>query len=288
MAEVFGVVASALSVAALFNNCVDCFEYVQLGRQFGRDFERSQLKLDIARTRLGRWGESVLINQDPRFASNAPTDKVARLTQSILEEIVLLFQSTQKTSKRYEMVADEGDLGVLDIQDMPPIVRSLHHKLGALASRRQQNTSLAKKAKWALYDGKNLGKLIDQIVAFIDDLEKLVPPSKQPETLVEFEIEEVNDEVGLAALKDASKGIDPLLGNAVERKVDSIQGRNSVETVQTDEQARVQTGNVYTGAALGQLGLISDQTINSAGAISSKGQSGVQVGNIFGGKGIWD
>jgi hypothetical protein len=34
MAEVFGTVAGALSVAALFNNCVDCFEYIQLGRHF--------------------------------------------------------------------------------------------------------------------------------------------------------------------------------------------------------------------------------------------------------------
>jgi hypothetical protein len=33
MAEVFGTVAGALSVAALFN-CVDCFEYIQLGRHF--------------------------------------------------------------------------------------------------------------------------------------------------------------------------------------------------------------------------------------------------------------
>lgn len=38
MAEVFGIVSGALSVAALFKNCVDCFEYIQLGRNFGRDY----------------------------------------------------------------------------------------------------------------------------------------------------------------------------------------------------------------------------------------------------------
>ncbi|RKK66012.1 hypothetical protein BFJ69_g15783 [Fusarium oxysporum] len=37
MAEVFGVVASALSVAALFNNVVDCLKYIQLGGNFGAD-----------------------------------------------------------------------------------------------------------------------------------------------------------------------------------------------------------------------------------------------------------
>lgn len=54
MAEIFGTIAGALSVAALFNDCVECFEYIQLGRHFGRDYETYQLKLDIAMTRLAR------------------------------------------------------------------------------------------------------------------------------------------------------------------------------------------------------------------------------------------
>jgi hypothetical protein len=80
MAEVFGVIASALSVAALFNNCVDCFEFIQLGRRFGSDYERCQLRLDIAKTRLGRWGEAVKVNEDARFYSDSPTDKSVQLT----------------------------------------------------------------------------------------------------------------------------------------------------------------------------------------------------------------
>jgi hypothetical protein len=33
MAYIFGIVAGTLNVAALFNNCVDCFEYVQLASE---------------------------------------------------------------------------------------------------------------------------------------------------------------------------------------------------------------------------------------------------------------
>jgi hypothetical protein len=98
MAEVFGTVAGALSVAALFNNCVDCFEYIQLGRHFGRDFERCQLKLDIAKTRLSRWGEAVEVNKDPRFASDSPGDQASRQAKVILEQIEQLFQSASKTT----------------------------------------------------------------------------------------------------------------------------------------------------------------------------------------------
>ncbi|KAK8093428.1 hypothetical protein PG997_000113 [Apiospora hydei] len=101
MAEIFGIVAGALSVAALFDNCVDSFEYIQLGRHFGRDFERCQLKLDVARIRLGRWGSAVKINKDPRFDIVTPLDKKSQNVRAILEEIKQLFQVVQKSSKRY-------------------------------------------------------------------------------------------------------------------------------------------------------------------------------------------
>ncbi|KAH7117417.1 hypothetical protein EDB81DRAFT_892277 [Dactylonectria macrodidyma] len=50
MAEVFSTVAGALGVGALFNNYVDCF----------------------------KWGEAVTINDDPRFATDAPDDRDSR------------------------------------------------------------------------------------------------------------------------------------------------------------------------------------------------------------------
>ncbi|KAH8679242.1 prion-inhibition and propagation-domain-containing protein [Ilyonectria robusta] len=96
MAEVFGVAASALSVAALFNNCVDCFEYIKLNPHFGPVAERCQLKLDVARNRLGRWGEAAAINTDPRFPTNA---RDSRQVRAILEEIALLFHTSRESSK---------------------------------------------------------------------------------------------------------------------------------------------------------------------------------------------
>ena len=46
-----------LALAGLFNNAVECFEFIQLGRNFGGDFQTSLLKLDDVRLRLSRWGE---------------------------------------------------------------------------------------------------------------------------------------------------------------------------------------------------------------------------------------
>jgi hypothetical protein len=54
MAEAAGLVVGVVAFAGLFNNTVECLEFVQLGRVFGKDFQTSQLRLDNARPRLSR------------------------------------------------------------------------------------------------------------------------------------------------------------------------------------------------------------------------------------------
>jgi Skp family chaperone for outer membrane proteins len=63
MAEAAGLVG-VVDLAGLFNNTVKCFEFVQLGRTFGEDFQTSQLKLDNARLRLSRWDKSLSLDED--------------------------------------------------------------------------------------------------------------------------------------------------------------------------------------------------------------------------------
>ena len=54
--EPAGLAVDALAIAGLFNNALDYFEYVQIGRNFGQGYQISLLKLDTARLRLSRWG----------------------------------------------------------------------------------------------------------------------------------------------------------------------------------------------------------------------------------------
>ncbi|EGU74155.1 hypothetical protein FOQG_19194 [Fusarium oxysporum f. sp. raphani 54005] len=288
MAEIFGTVAGALSVAALFNNCVDCFEYIQLGRHFGRDFERCQLKLDIAKTRLSRWGEAVTIHEDPRFATNEPDDRDGRQAKAILEEIGLLFQTVQKSSKRYEINASEDDLVRFEDKDMQPMVQRLHSRLGLVARQRQKRTGLLKKAAWALYDSKNFGKLVDQVVEFVDDLEKLFPVDTTCRRLVELEIEEVDDEPSLLALQGAAAGTDSVLSEAVARKTEWIAVRIYAKDIKSEEMARVRVGNEWSEAALGRGTAIADQTVSRVDSVAARGKSAVHIGHQYGGRGIFD
>lgn len=287
MAEVFGVVTGALSVAALFQNCVECFEYIHLGRSFGRDFERCQLRLDVARNRLWQWGDAIQIKNDARFQSTSPTESPVRLAQSILDEISRLFGATSKISKRYEMRADAKDLVLFNEGDMKPAGRGLHNHMKSLAKQRQDHTNLAKKATWALYDGKHFDNFVNQIATSLDELETVFPINAARKKSVKIEIEELEDEPRLKMLKEAAHDIDELLEEEIEHKINVVEGRNWAGDMKTEGEARVQLGNMHSEGALHGGIAIHDNTINSVDSLTSKGGSGVHIGNTYGGRGIW-
>ncbi|KAK0762653.1 hypothetical protein N5P37_005471 [Trichoderma harzianum] len=288
MAENFGIATGALSVAALFNNCVATFEYIQLGRHFGEDFQRYQLKLDVAKTRLRRWGEAVGVNTDIRFASAAPSDKAVKDALGILEDIADCFESAQKKSRRYAERADKKELTIHNNNDMSPIFQRLHKRSQDIARQRQKGISIVKKAAWPLYDIKSLENIVNQISSWVDELEKLFSIEASCQKSIEIEIEEVHDELSLKALKDAARDIDPALEHAVERKVESIEGKNSARDITMEDKARFHVGNVFSEGVLQHEILVKDQTNNSVETISAKSEARVQIGNVYGGKGIWD
>ena len=64
---------------------------------------------------------------------------------------------------------------VFEDKDIKPIGRALYNKLRHLARSRQERMSLAQKTAWALYEGKALEKVVDQIASLVDDVEKIFP-----------------------------------------------------------------------------------------------------------------
>ena len=137
MAEPFGIVAGAVSIAATFNACVECFEYVQLGRHFGRDFQTNQIKLDCSKLRLTRWGESVDIHNDPELGYLEPKPTELQTAKKTLFQILALFEDTAKISNQYKLKAKAGDdISVFSTNDMDPSLRGLNNmKIGRASCR---------------------------------------------------------------------------------------------------------------------------------------------------------
>ncbi|RKK81383.1 hypothetical protein BFJ68_g16008 [Fusarium oxysporum] len=286
MAEIFGVVASALSVAALFNNVVDCFEYIQLGRNFGADYQTCQVKLDIARLRLSRWGDAVKINNDSRFTEVKPSNNQVRVAKNTLEQLLNLFHNAHTESSNFKLGAGEEELALFDSStNTNQAVVALRNTMRDLAHKRQKTTSLSKKISWALYKQKSFMRLIEDIQELLDGLEAIFPQQEAYKRMVEIEIEEVGEGPGLQVLSDAAQETDDLLQEAASRRLEALGSSNTIDQAKVAETAKVKVGNEYIFQTVpSRTGI----TTNKIGDLDAQGRSRVLVGDSHGTKGFMD
>jgi hypothetical protein len=206
--EAGGLAVGVVALAGLFTNAMDCFEYVQLGRSFGTNFQTSVLKLDNARLRLSRWGEAVglsatLENVASLQAAVVNKENIPKAERA-LGQILELFARAECISAEYRRSAEteESNLAALDVHaDMDNMGQTLHEKMRKLCIKRQNKSTMRQKAKWALYEEKHFNRLIEDIIGLIDTLFEVFPAVEQEQRLklCEFEVSEIGVE-SLSAL----------------------------------------------------------------------------------------
>ncbi|KAF1947399.1 small s protein [Clathrospora elynae] len=225
MAETVGLVVGVVALAGLFNNTVECFEFVQLGRTFGKNFQTSQLKLDNARLRLSRWGKSLSLDNDVqdtvslegRFGS-ASTIVHA---ENLLGQIVELFAEAEGVSNKYKSRTEpqDGSFAVYNPQtDLDPAMAKLHERMRQLAIERQNRSGVRQKAKWALYQEKQFRRLIEDITELVDSLVELFPATQQSQRdLCDIEVSTLGEGEGISVLREIAAAQDKLLEQAITK-----------------------------------------------------------------------
>jgi hypothetical protein len=129
-----GIVSLMTAASGIFTSTVQCFEYIQFGRNFGKDFNKSQVKLDILKLRLTRWGISVGIlpgevQMHEVATSAADVRQAERLLSVILDDI----QDVRRKSKRYHdwESSEQGNTQALVLFEK----KDLNDKYAAVAER---------------------------------------------------------------------------------------------------------------------------------------------------------
>jgi Skp family chaperone for outer membrane proteins len=229
MAEAAGLVVGVVALAGLFNNTVECFEFVQLGRTFGKDFQTSQLKLDNARLRLSRWGKSLSLDEDVRDTASLQgrlgSEADVKHAEALLGQIVDLFAEAEGVSNKYTSRTEpqDGSLVVYDAQtDLDPAMAKLHEKMRQLAIERQNRSGVRQKAKWALYQEKHFRRLIEDITKLVNNLDNLFPAAQQSQRdLCAIEVSTVGEGEGISVLRKIAAKQDELLEQAIMKATEN-------------------------------------------------------------------
>ncbi|KAF2647277.1 hypothetical protein K491DRAFT_699732 [Lophiostoma macrostomum CBS 122681] len=249
MAETAGLVIGAISLTTIFTTCVDCFEYVQLGRNFGKDYQRALLKLDIAKLRLSRWADATDESRN-QYRVSASTPAEAEKVKEILREIVACFADAEKVSQRLTTKSSSTELQFYNINtDLEPSLQTVHDKMRDLALKRQRRSTVRQKTAWAVYEKKYFDRLISDVSELVDGLVQLFPATQQRQSeLVVEEVHEIESQPALAEIEAAAEDVDSLLVSSVQRAL-AAQGSHSFTRNTVTGEVEAQYGNQYARGA---------------------------------------
>lgn len=217
-----GIVFGIAGLAGIFTSCIDCFELIQLGREFGSDYEKCLLRLDVSRLRFTRWGYSVgLGNGSTTVKDIAASENEIKIAHQLLSSIKETFEEVQKASKRYEKTAKSSTLEVFDESTaLDGIFQRLHTSMRKAAVARQSKTNILSKAAWAIYHKKRFDTMVEEIKELVDSLIQLFPNAiPKQQALAASEAAVVSDVEDLRLLSEVSMQDDPILLEATNSKL---------------------------------------------------------------------
>ena len=103
MAEVAGLVIGGVSLASLFDSCMNAFDYIDSAKTYGKEYQKSAVKVSLLQLRLARWEESVSAAASPGSALKIGTAQDGETAKDLLGEIATGIEDTEKVAKRYKL-----------------------------------------------------------------------------------------------------------------------------------------------------------------------------------------
>lgn len=252
MAETAGLVIGAVSLASLFTDCVDCFNYIRIGQTLEDDFPIYQTELDVLQLRFSRWAQAVTEISTKR---SVITDDVAPLVENNLKQIAKLFQRAREDAEDYADIPDSSQAR-LDMRQTPGLAK-LRSKLKTIIDRRQRTTKtvgVGERAQCALYKREEFVTLIVNLRTKVDDLETLTSVAELKPMLLQMQIEDAEDVQSKDAkemklVEDSPRDVDPAFGLVVEQ----ARLGHSFSNTEIGDCSAVQMGDSVTAEYSGPL-----------------------------------
>lgn len=297
MAEVVGLVLGGISMAALVQTCTQAFDQVESARTYGREYQKSALKLSLLELRLTRWVGSVIETVKQKNIVIG-TSEDAEKVRELLGEIAETFQRAERYAVRHKTARPtEGHVNDDDDEEVAT-VDVLAHRVKTMALHRQKTSSFGQRTRWALLDQRKFKRLLSDLGDSISELETMFPAEQmlmisesrkqrakaEAMKLIQPSQAEVKDSgVLVSILEDAAADVDQVLNEAVEKAAqDTRIARHTYGEINVADTVRISVGD-YIAPGQQQSG-----PGHTYGRLTATGSSRVLYGDNFGGRSVFD
>jgi hypothetical protein len=286
--EIAGLAIGTLSLAALFETCMTCFDYIDTGRQYGKDYQRFVISMRSLELRMSRWWDVAGLQAG---TARIPEDAEHHI-RDLLGEIHSDLQEARERAQKYNNPVMTDDDGSVRLEN-------LAERFQRQANVRQKRTPLGRVIKWALRDQIKCKRLIKSIKNAVEELEGILPqtaPDSQlthqaavedAEQLIQpAEVEEpaeANATPVIEILHDATDN-DPVLQQVLEIVAKQAESGDEIRNIFTSGKARVALDDFVASDYKGPAPLERKHR-RIIQNVTTSGEGKLQVGTIYGGKG---
>jgi hypothetical protein len=286
--ETAGLVISGLSLAALFETCMTCFDYIDTGRQYGKDYQRFVISMRSLELRMSRWWDVAGLQAG---TARIPEDAEHHI-RDLLGEIHSDLQEARERAQKYNNPVMTDDDGSVRLEN-------LAERFQRQANVRQKRTPLGRVIKWALRDQMKCKRVIKNIKNAVEELEGVLPqtaPDSQlthqaavedAQQLVQpAEVEEPAEASATSVIEilhDATDN-DPVLQQVLEIVAKQAESGDEIRNIFTSGKARVALDDFVASDYKGPAPLERKHR-RIIQNVTTSGEGKLQVGTIYGGKG---
>ena len=236
--EPIGLAVGIAGLTGLFSTCIDCFNIVQQGRYFGRDYWILEAKYANQRLRLQTWGRACGIADACNRTAAVPWNEDVRLAvETTLQRMAGLLQDHKTLHSRYGLSMAQSEF----CKTTPStIFGTLASKLQARASSLvrahtdvavpwpslQRRPALPTAIRWAVNDKTKFADLVQHLKDFNDDLEALTTElnvRQRQRDLIREEVGSIIDVEELETIETARMGISDPVADAASLRLWEIQ-----------------------------------------------------------------
>jgi hypothetical protein len=287
--EIAGLAIGTLSLAALFETCMTCFDYIDTGRQYGKDYQRFVISMRSLELRMSRWWDVAGLQAG---TARIPEDAEHHI-RDLLGEIHSDLQEARERAQKYSNPVMTDDDGSVRLEN-------LAERFQRQANVRQKRTPLGRVIKWALRDQMKCKRLIKSIKNAVEELEGVLPQTAPDSQLMHkaavddaqqlfiqpAEVEEpaeANATPVIEILHDATDN-DPVLQQVLEIVAKQAESGDEIRNIFTSGKARVALDDFVASDYKGPAPLERKHR-RIIQNVTTSGEGKLQVGTIYGGKG---
>ena len=260
------------NITSLITTILQGVEYIQLARTFDDDLKVHQLRLDLIRLRLSRWGQATGVlkaeeeggehqkTQDKSFDIEDNADAIEDLLSTIKDVLEKAKNESIKMESTAAREMANPDFSP-DTELSPPRFKRLQLKIRRIVTQRYHRAGDHwKGAKWILYKKDQCEALTTRLTELLDELDKVAVTSE--EKLGKLGREEC-DGIGdsLKTLLEVAGQVDPLLVICATQKVEGervVRGVSVSAGVNNGVQMGVNYG-AFKGISFGTGNSITNQ-----------------------------